>query len=100
MIGESLELAESLITKRAAKPDLSKFEDGYELAMRELVDAKVKHMPIPHDEGVKPVRGNVVSLMDALKKSLGGDNGKVAKLSVTQHNFQRNIRAQAGRLPA
>ncbi|HMF63838.1 MAG TPA: hypothetical protein VK608_07095 [Edaphobacter sp.] len=77
MIGESLELAESLITKRAAKPDLSKFEDGYELAVRELVDAKVKHMPIPHDEGVKPVRGNGVSLMDALKKVLVGIMGRL-----------------------
>ena len=73
MIGESLELAESLITKRAAKPDLSKFE----LAVRELVDAKVKHMPIPHDEGVKPVRGNGVSLMDALKKVLVGIMGRL-----------------------
>lgn len=77
--GESLELAESLIAKRAAKLDLSKFEDGYELAVRELVEAKVKHLPIPHDEGSTPIRGNVVNLMDALKKSLGGDDGKVAK---------------------
>jgi DNA end-binding protein Ku len=38
--GESLELAESLITKRAVKLDLSKFEDGYKLAVRKLVDAK------------------------------------------------------------
>jgi DNA end-binding protein Ku len=78
--GESLELAELLITKRSAKLDLSKFEDGYELAVREHVDAKVKHLPIPHDEGVLPARGNVVNLMDALKKSLGSDSGKPTKL--------------------
>jgi DNA end-binding protein Ku len=68
---ESLELAESLIAKRSAKLDLSKFEDGYEVALKELVDAKINHLPVPQDEGQQPRRGNVVNLMDALRKSLG-----------------------------
>jgi DNA end-binding protein Ku len=68
---ESLELAESLIAKRTAKLDLSKFEDGYELAVKELVAAKVNHLPVPKDEEVQPARGNVVNLMDALRKSIG-----------------------------
>jgi DNA end-binding protein Ku len=70
---ESLELAESLITKRSSKLDLSKFEDGYEVAVKELVAAKVNHLPVPKDEGAQPSRGNVVNLMDALRKSIGGD---------------------------
>jgi DNA end-binding protein Ku len=70
---ESLELAESLITKRSAKLDLSKFEDGYEQAVKELVEAKVKHLPVPKDEGAEPARGKVVNLMDALRKSIGGN---------------------------
>jgi DNA end-binding protein Ku len=36
--GESLELAESLIEKRSSKLDLGKFEDGYVIAVKELVD--------------------------------------------------------------
>jgi DNA end-binding protein Ku len=68
---ESLELAETLIAKKSAKLDLSKFEDGYELAVKELVEAKVKNLPVPKDEGVQPSRGNVVNLMDALRKSIG-----------------------------
>jgi DNA end-binding protein Ku len=68
---ESLELAESLINKKSAKFDLSKFEDGYEVAVRELVDAKVRHLPMPKDEVAQPQRGNVVNLMDALRKSVG-----------------------------
>jgi DNA end-binding protein Ku len=68
---ESLELAESLIAKRSAKLDLGKFEDGYEVALKELVDAKINHLPVPQDEGEQPRRGNVVNLMDALRKSLG-----------------------------
>ncbi len=67
---ESLELAESLIKKRTAKFDPSRFTDGYETALKELVEAKVKHLPIPKDEPVAPPKGKVVSLMDALRKSV------------------------------
>jgi DNA end-binding protein Ku len=69
---DSLELAETLIKKKAARFDPSKFTDGYEAALKELVEAKVKHAPIPKDEPVAPRRGNVVNLMDALRKSIGG----------------------------
>jgi len=44
---DSLELAEALIAKRAAKFELSKFEDGYETALKELVNAKINHLPVP-----------------------------------------------------
>src|SRR3984893_9711241 len=72
---ESLELAETLIAKKSTKLDLSKFEDGYEVAVKELVQAKVNNQPVPKDEVEQP-RGNVVNLMDALRKSLGGaDSG-------------------------
>jgi DNA end-binding protein Ku len=72
---ESLELAEVLIAKRSAKLDLSKFEDGYEAALKELVEAKVNHLPVPMDEGEQP-RRNVVNLMDALRKSIAtGETG-------------------------
>jgi DNA end-binding protein Ku len=72
---ESLELAESLIAKRSAKLDLTKFEDGYELAVKELVNAKLNNLPVPKDEVEQPRHGNVVNLMDALRKSLGGAEG-------------------------
>jgi DNA end-binding protein Ku len=68
---DSLELAETLIKKRSAKFDPGKFKDGYEIALKELVDAKVNHAPIPVDELPAPKRSNVVNLMDALRKSVG-----------------------------
>jgi DNA end-binding protein Ku len=72
---ESLELAESLIAKKSTKLDLSKFEDGYEVALKELIDAKVNKMPVPKDEVAAP-SGKVINLMDALRKSLGSaDSG-------------------------
>jgi DNA end-binding protein Ku len=67
---DSLQLAESLIKKRTAKFDPGKFADGYEAALKELVDAKLKHLPIPKDEPVAPPRGQVINLMDALRKSV------------------------------
>jgi DNA end-binding protein Ku len=72
---ESLELAETLIAKKSTRLDLSKFEDGYEVAVKELIEAKVNKMPVPTDETAEP-KGKVVNLMDALRKSLGGtDSG-------------------------
>ncbi len=75
---ESLELAEALIAKKSTKLDLSKFVDGYEVAVKALIDAKMNHLPVPKDEVAEP-RGKVVNLMDALRKSLGGDDGGSGK---------------------
>jgi DNA end-binding protein Ku len=68
---DSLELAETLIKKKAAKFDPGKFKDGYEAAVRELVEAKIRHAPIPKDEAEAPKRGKVINLMDALRESVG-----------------------------
>ncbi|MGA3031641.1 MAG: Ku protein [Terracidiphilus sp.] len=70
---DSLQLAESLIAKMSSKLDLSKFHDGYEEAVKALVEAKVNNMPLPEEEEQKPQQGKVINLMDALRKSLGED---------------------------
>ena len=67
---ESLDLAKELIKRRSGKFDPEKFVDGYEVAVKELVEAKLKHLPIPKDEEVAPPRGKVINLMDALRKSV------------------------------
>src|ERR1700744_93636 len=69
---DSLSLAKELIKRKTAKFDPSKFVDGYEVALKELVEAKVKHAPIPTDKEVKPKRAQVINLMDALRKSVAG----------------------------
>jgi DNA end-binding protein Ku len=78
---ESLELAEALIAKKSTKLDLSKFVDGYEVAVKALIEAKVNNLPVPKDEIAEP-RGKVVNLMDALRKSLGGDEAGSGKKTV------------------
>ena len=67
---DSLDLAKQLIKKKAAKFDPKQFVDGYEVALKELVQAKIDHAPIPQDEPLAAPRGKVVSLMDALRKSV------------------------------
>lgn len=70
---DSLQLAETLIKRMTQKLDLNKFEDGYEVAVKELVQAKINNQPIPIDEAPKQRPSNVVNLMDALRKSIGPD---------------------------
>ena len=67
----ALQLAETLIERMSAKLDMSKFQDGYELALKALVDAKVNNLPVPTEELPKPQHGKVINLMDALRKSVG-----------------------------
>ncbi|MFC6644222.1 Ku protein [Granulicella cerasi] len=67
---DSLSLAKELIKRKAGHFQPEKFIDGYEVALKELVDAKLKHAPIPRDEAPAAKPGKVVSLMDALKKSI------------------------------
>jgi len=74
---DSLELAESLIKKRTAKFDPTKFTDTYETALKELVEAKLKHLPIPQEEPA-PHRAKVINLMDALRKSVAEDSSASA----------------------
>jgi DNA end-binding protein Ku len=70
---DSLELAETLIKRMSTRFDLSKFEDGYEIAVKALVEAKVNNMPVPVDEAPKHQPAKVVNLMDALRKSISQD---------------------------
>ena len=69
---DQLSLAKELIKRKTAKFAPAKFKDEYEAALRELVEAKVKHAPIPRDEPV-PKSAKVINLMEALKKSVRGD---------------------------
>jgi DNA end-binding protein Ku len=70
---DSLALAKELIKRKSAKFDAAKFVDSYEVAVKELVEAKLKHAPIPRDEVPAKSRGKVINLMDALRKSVKSD---------------------------
>ena len=76
---DSLELAETLIKKMSSPLDLSKFEDGYEVAVKALVEAKLNNMPAPAEEPPKPQTGKVINLMEALRKSVGEETQPTKK---------------------
>jgi len=67
---DQLTLAKELIRRGTAKFVPAKFADDYEVALRELIDAKRKHHPVSREEKA-PKRGKVINLMDALRKSVG-----------------------------
>lgn len=75
---DQLSLAKELIKRKTAKFEPEKFTDQYEAALREMVEAKIKHLPIPQDEPA-PKSGKVINLMDALRKSVQGDKAAPEK---------------------
>lgn len=66
---EQLSLAKELIQRKDGKFDPAKFTDNYEAALRALVEAKLKHAPLPLEEKA-PRRAKVINLMDALRRSV------------------------------
>jgi DNA end-binding protein Ku len=79
---ELLDLAETLIDKKTAPFDASKFHDRYIDALHELIERKRKGKTLNTEEEEPPARGtNVIDLMAALKRSLdkpGETGGKDA----------------------
>lgn len=69
------DLAEELIKRRSAPFDPDKFTSQYSAALKELIDQKRKTGKISStsDEGDRPSGGNVIDLMEALKKSVAGN---------------------------
>ena len=66
---DMLELARHIVNQKAGHFEPDKFEDQYETALIDLINAKRAGKPIAAKE--RPRGENVVDLMDALRKSLG-----------------------------
>jgi DNA end-binding protein Ku len=75
---DQLLLAKELIKRKTAKFEPEKFKDEYETALREMVEAKISHVPVSEEEPAKKT-GKVVSLMDALRKSVEDDQAAPPK---------------------
>ena len=65
---EMLAIARAIIQQRTGKFDPSRFVDRYQETLRELIEAKVKGLPIKPREISTPAP--VIDLMAALKRSL------------------------------
>jgi DNA end-binding protein Ku len=67
---DMLELARHIVNQKAGHFEPDKFEDQYETALIDLINQKRAGKPIVAKE--RPRGENVVDLMDALRKSIGG----------------------------
>jgi DNA end-binding protein Ku len=77
---EMVDLAVQLITKKSSAFHPEKFEDHYETALKALIQDKLKGRKIiaaPEEPRIKG--GNVVDLMEALRKSIGGNKTTKSK---------------------
>jgi DNA end-binding protein Ku len=65
---KELQMAVSLIENLSDSFDPSRYEDDYQLALKQVIDAKVNGAPLPHAPQSRGTR--VVDLMDALRASI------------------------------
>ncbi|UPK38168.1 Ku protein [Bradyrhizobium sp. 186] len=78
---DMLDLARHIVNQKSDRFEPDKFEDQYETALVDLINQKRAGNPITPKE--RPAAGNVVDLMEALRRSVGGaapaKAGKTAK---------------------
>lgn len=75
---DMLQLAEHILDSKTAEFDPSKFQDRYEDAVVEMIRSKRAGMPQAAPKSVAAGGGNVISLMDALRRSLAIDEAEAA----------------------
>lgn len=75
---EMVDLAVQLIEKKSGAFKPEKFQDHYASALKALIQDKLKGRKIVAHEQERPKGGNIVDLMEALKKSVGASGGKAS----------------------
>ncbi|MGJ4891124.1 Ku protein [Bradyrhizobium sp. HKCCYLS3077] len=73
--GDMLDLAKHIVEKKSADFQPENFEDHYEAALVELINKKRNGVTITAKAAPKST-GNVINLMDALKRSLASEGDK------------------------
>ncbi len=66
---DMLDLAKHIVNQKSGRFEPEKFEDQYETALVDLINQKRAGKPITPKE--RPAAGNVVDLMEALRRSVG-----------------------------
>jgi DNA end-binding protein Ku len=80
---DMLELASHIVDTKRGEFDPKKFEDRYEDALKELLKKKQKGEKIERPTESKP--SNVVYLMEALRQSVGAENGGGERRKSSSH---------------
>jgi len=80
---DMLDLAKHIVNQKAGRFLPEKFDDRYETALIDLINKKRSGQPITKKD--RPAGGNVVDLMEALRRSAGGaEPAKASKASKKQ----------------
>jgi DNA end-binding protein Ku len=88
---DMLDLARHIVEKKAGRFEPEKFEDQYETALVDLINQKRAGKPITPKE--RPRGDNVVDLMEALKRSVGG---AASETKVPKKSGKKPRKAAAG----
>jgi DNA end-binding protein Ku len=72
--GDMLAIAKEVVAGKTGHFDPDQFEDRYEKALRALIRAKDAGKPLP--QAPEPPRSKVIDLMDALRRSVKGEEGR------------------------
>jgi DNA end-binding protein Ku len=86
-----LDLAKHIVNQKAGRFEPNKFEDQYETALVDITNQKRAGTPITPKE--RPRGENVVDLMDALRKSVGG---AAAETKASKKSAKKPRKAPAG----
>ncbi len=86
-----LDLAKHIVNQKTGRFEPEKFEDQYETALVDLINQKRAGKPIVPKE--RPRGENVVDLMEALRKSVGG---AAAETRATKKSAKKPRKATAG----
>jgi DNA end-binding protein Ku len=89
---DMLDLARHIVNQKAGHFEPNKFEDQYETALIDLINQKRAGKPITAK--ARPRGENVVDLMDALRKSIGG--GAAAATEAPKKPAKKARKAAAG----
>ena len=90
---DMLALAEHILETKAGEFDPENFHDRYEDAVVEMLRRKQAGMPAEIAKPAAP-QSNVVSLMDALKKSLAAENSKAPAASGKAKKPKKKVEGQ------
>ncbi len=91
-----LGLAKQLIDAYTQPFEVSNFKDHYEEALRELVEAKINHLPAA-EPALEKKPGKVVDLMDALRRSITQVNSApAAALPAVEPKAGKPAKKQSG----
>ena len=88
---DMLQLAKHIVDQKAGEFEPDSFRDRYEEALIEVIKKKQAHQPIKKGNDKPAAPGNVVNLMDALRRSLGTESVKPAARKPKKAEGQREM---------